>query len=147
MKSLYNYITEKILINNNTKLYKRKELSRTFSCLSEFADKIIPQFLNSSEYYTYKTSWNDNQNKIMIDDFYESKGVKRGEYSYTIKFTSQYISEPKPQLVMQVIDENLSFNKIYGIKYDMFWGETNFLDWINKYGDPHLNRIFLEKTN
>ena len=48
---------------------------------------------------------------------------------------------------MQVIDENLSFNKIYGIKYDMFWGETNFLDWINKYSDPHLNRIFLEKTN
>ena len=147
MKSLYNYITEKILINNNTKLYRHKELSRTFSCLSEFVDKISPQYLNSSEYYTYQNSWDDKQNKIMVDDFYESKGVKRGEYSYTIKFTSQYISEPKPQLVMQVIDENLSFNKIYGIKYDMFWGETNFLDWINKYSDPHLNRIFLEKTN
>ena len=147
MKSLCNYITEKILINKNTKFYRPKELDRTFSCLSEFVDKVIPQYLNSSEYYTYQNSWDDKQNKIMVDDFYESKGVKRGEYSYTIKFTSQYISEPKPQLVMQVIDENLSFNKIYGIKHDMFWGETNFLDWINKYGDPHLNRIFLEKTN
>ena len=146
MKSLYNYITEKILINNNTKLYRYKELSRTFSCLSEFVDKIIPQFLNSSEYYTYQNSWDDKQNKIMVDDFYESKGVKRGECSYTIKFTSQYISEPKPQLVMQVIDEKSSFNKIYGIKHDMFWGETNFLDWINTYSDPLLNRIFLEKN-
>ena len=146
MKSLYNYITEKILINNNTKLYRYKELSRTFSCLSEFVDKIIPQFLNSSEYYTYQNSWDDKQNKIMVDDFYESKGVERGEYSYTIKFTSQYISEPKPQLVMQVIDEKSSFNKIYGIKHDMFWGETNFLDWINTYSDPLLNRIFLEKN-
>ena len=146
MKSLYNYITEKILINNNTKLYRYKELSRTFSCLSEFVDKIIPQFLNSSEYYTYQNSWDDKQNKIMVDDFYESKGVKRGEYSYTIKFTSKYISKSKPQLVMQVIDENSSFNKIYGIKHDMFWGETNFLDWINTYSDPLLNRIFLEKN-
>ena len=146
MKSLYNYITEKILINNNTKLYRYKELSRTFSCLSEFVDKIIPQFLNSSEYYTYQNSWDDKQNKIMVDDFYESKGVERGEYSYTIKFTSQYISKPKPQLVMQVIDEKSSFNKIYGIKHDMFWGETNFLDWINTYSDPLLNRIFLEKN-
>ena len=85
MKSLYNYITEKILINNNTKLYRHKELARTFSCLSEFFDKVIPQFLNSSEYYTYQNSWNDKQNKIMVDDFYESKGIKRGEYSYTIK--------------------------------------------------------------
>ena len=149
MKSLCNYITEKILIDKNTKFYRPKELDRTFSGLSEFSYKIIANYLNCkmAEYYSGTICWKDKQNEIMVDDFYESKGVKRGEYSYTIKFTSQYISEPKPQLVMQVIDENLSFNKIYGIKHDMFWGETNFLDWINKYSDPHLNRIFLEKTN
>ena len=46
MKSLCNYITEKILINQNTKFYRPKELDRTFSGLSEFSYKIIANYLN-----------------------------------------------------------------------------------------------------
>ena len=149
MKSLYNYITEKILINKNTKFYRPKELDRTFSGLSEFSYKIIANYLNCkmAEYYSGTICWKDKQNEIKVNGFYESKRFKRDKYSYTIRFASQYISESKSRLLIYVIHAKSSFNKIYGIEHDMFWGETNFLDWINKYNDPHLNRIFLEKTN